>query len=188
MILTKSRKHFLLCLRALLPTRPIAAELGVLYGDFAALILEVFDPKRLLLIDPYVVEEEKKYGEEMDFMPVVYSTEDDYLKLRKRFQDEIDTSQVLVVRKHSHDAVDYVADKSLDFIYHDASHLYGDLQKDLEMWLPKLKDNGLMCGHDYVELGNFGVIQAVDEFVRDNNFEFVAINDNGGDWALKKSK
>ena len=48
------------------------------------------------------------------------------------------------------------------------------------MFLPKLKKNGLMCGHDYMDFrgfaigSDFGVVRAVDEFVVDNDFKWVA--------------
>lgn len=43
---------------------------------------------------------------------------------------------------------DFVADKSLDFFFIDASHTYKNVKKDLIAWIPKLKDEGWMIGHD----------------------------------------
>ena len=36
-----------------------------------------------------------------------------------------------------------------DFIYIDASHEYEDVLNDLKMFLPKLKSNGIIAGHDW---------------------------------------
>ena len=43
-----------------------------------------------------------------------------------------------------------------------------------------------MCGHDYT--GNYSdhVIKAVDEFMVEHNFEMIILNENGGDFALRK--
>jgi hypothetical protein len=43
-----------------------------------------------------------------------------------------------------------------------------------------------MAGHDYFTYDNFGVIQAVDEFVKEHNFEMIIFNNAGFDWALKQ--
>ena len=61
-----------------------------------------------------------------------------------------------------------------DFVYIDASHSYEDVKLDLETWFPKIKKDGLLTGDDYYEPSKFsftygyGVIKAVDEFVKKN--------------------
>jgi len=40
-------------------------------------------------------------------------------------------------------------DKSLDFVFLDASHEYEDVKTDIEKWLPKIKSGGILAGHDY---------------------------------------
>jgi predicted O-methyltransferase YrrM len=52
--------------------------------------------------------------------------------------------------------------QSIDFIFIDADHSYGAVKKDIAMWLPKIKTDGLLCGHDYYP-DKYGVKQAVDE-------------------------
>lgn len=51
---------------------------------------------------------------------------------------------------------------SIDFIFIDASHEYEDVRNDLRVWLPKMKDGGIMAGHDYIPTYP-GVVRAVDE-------------------------
>lgn len=63
-------------------------------------------------------------------------------------------------------------DDYFDFIYIDADHTYEAVKSDLESWYPKLKKGGIMSGHDYVEVTTsvpFGVVQAVNEFLKKNN-------------------
>ena len=40
-------------------------------------------------------------------------------------------------------------DKSLDFVFIDAAHDYESVKKDITAWLPKIKDSGIIAGHDY---------------------------------------
>ena len=40
-------------------------------------------------------------------------------------------------------------DKSLDFVYIDASHEYEFIKEDIIAWLPKIKIGGYIGGHDY---------------------------------------
>ena len=42
------------------------------------------------------------------------------------------------------------ADGHFDFIYVDARHDYKGALVDMEAWWPKLKEGGIMAGHDYM--------------------------------------
>lgn len=59
-------------------------------------------------------------------------------------------------------AASQFADKSLDFIYIDASHEYQDVKDDINVWLPKLKVGGTIAGDDY---NSREVRRAVDELI-----------------------
>lgn len=51
------------------------------------------------------------------------------------------------------------ADGSLDLVFIDADHKYGSAKQDIEIWLPKVKRGGVICGHDcqeyYTKLGSY---------------------------------
>lgn len=53
-------------------------------------------------------------------------------------------------------------DKSLDFVFIDANHTYEDVKKDIAAYMTKIKDGGIIAGHDYCEDWP-GVVQAVTE-------------------------
>lgn len=59
------------------------------------------------------------------------------------------------------------ADSSLDFVFIDASHVYEDVCDDIHTWLPKIKADGYIGGHDY-EGGHPDVCRAVDEIFKGN--------------------
>jgi hypothetical protein len=172
---------------------PVCAELGVLMGDFSKLIVEKLNPKKLYLIDPWKVGHDKNgsetYSQTLNFLSTAYSTDDHLSTVQNIFSQEINEGTVSIVRKFSYDAADSFNDKYFDFVYIDSCHLYECVIEDLLKYAPKVKENGLICGHDYFEYDNFGVIKAVDEFCESHNYEMVLLNisnNDNFDWAIKK--
>jgi len=66
------------------------------------------------------------------------------------------------IRLPSLEAVKSYPDRSLDFVFIDASHDYENVKADILAWQPKIKLNGFLGGHDYQDLFP-GVAQAVTE-------------------------
>ena|SRR3972149_4271881 len=62
------------------------------------------------------------------------------------------------------DAAKLFEDNSIDLIFIDADHGYESVCQDIKVWLPKVKSNGILMGHDY---DNYwpGVMRAVDEML-----------------------
>lgn len=69
---------------------------------------------------------------------------------------------------------------SIDFLFIDGDHRYPGIKADLKNWFPKIKNGGIIAGHDYNE-PSAGVHQAVDEF-----FTFGAQQYTGGCWIFYK--
>lgn len=191
MLNEESRKVFLNNIKKLLPENPVCVEVGVLEGKFSKIILDHLNPKKLYLIDPWEIGNDKnggdeKYGNLIGDIPTSYSNDNHLDLVKKNFEKEINENTIEIIKKYSYDGVKIFPDKYFDFIYIDACHLYNCVKSDLINYLPKLKDNGLMCGHDYVQFDNFGIIRAVNEFIEEYNFEFVLLNQDGTDWAIKR--
>lgn len=98
--------------------------------------------------------------------------------LRHRFRDN---PKVNIIQKNSVEAAREFNDKSLDFVYIDADHSYKAVDQDIKAWLPKVKDGGIIAGHDYVKPAeedkvDFDVIGAVNDNFGDR------VNNNSTDW------
>jgi hypothetical protein len=145
----------------------ICMELGVYKGDYANEILKR-RPSKLHLIDPWqsIIDIPSRWHaapqSEMD------SFKSDVIN---RFRDD---DNVEISEKYSIDSVQDFKDGYFDFIYIDANHSYEHVKFDLNNWWPKLKSGGFMCGNAYEnndyqrEILDFGVVSAVDEFMKDS--------------------
>jgi len=58
-------------------------------------------------------------------------------------------------------------DNEVSLLFVDACHSYEAVRNDLDAWFPKMKMNGIICGHDYYLPGTpYGVAPAVNEFAK----------------------
>jgi membrane-associated protease RseP (regulator of RpoE activity) len=77
---------------------------------------------------------------------------------------------VTPVKMSSVEAAKLYEDKSLFFVFIDASHLYEAIKEDIIAWLPKVKSGGFIGGHDIDQTEEFnGVRRAVDELIGSKN-------------------
>jgi len=182
-----NRLEYLQEVSKLIPINPICIEIGVLDGNFSQQILDILKPKKLYLVDSWENGYDKNGAETYkDGLQTSYSSYEQYLTLKEKYSKD---DKINVIRNFSYDAVGLFEDNYFDFIYIDACHLYECVKQDLLDYLPKLKENGLMCGHDYFinDYYGFGVIEAVNEFCEKNNYEMIIFNNEfGSDWALTK--
>lgn len=73
----------------------------------------------------------------------------------------------------SHDVHTYFEDGYFDFVYIDGNHKLWAIEKDLELWYPKVRDGGFFGGHDYVNARKCGVKTAVDNFMEQMGVKFI---------------
>lgn len=73
------------------------------------------------------------------------------------------------IKSTSIDAAGLYEDSSLDFVFIDAAHDYNNVKADIAAWLPKIKEGGILAGHDW---GHPPVAQAVKDSLDDFVIEY----------------
>lgn len=139
-------------------------EVGVWKGRSAAFMaVEIINSKKDIKFDCVDTWEGSVEHKEFD---VIINKE-----LYKLFIDNIEPVKNVInpIKLPSLDAVNLYNDESLDFIFIDASHEYEDVKNDIIAWLPKLKNGGILAGHDY-EIFD-GVTRAVNELFQKHEIE-----------------
>lgn len=174
-LLANTREHLL----PHLPKQAEIAEIGVNLGEFSRLILDQCAPSTLHLIDPWELSTaDDDYAQAEGKAPETDQAEARYETVLAMFAKEREQDQVRIHRAYSDKAADDFADESLDWIYIDGNHTYEYVRQDLETYLPKLKPDGLILGHDYARNSlarkyGFGVVEAVNEFCQTHPVEFL---------------
>ena len=72
------------------------------------------------------------------------------------------------IKQLSEKAIHNFEDNSCDIVFIDMTHTYEHVKNDILAWLPKVKTNGYIAGHDYQKDWP-GVIKAVDEIFGKEN-------------------
>lgn len=80
---------------------------------------------------------------------------------------------IKIIRNYSTEAAKQFADGYFDYVYIDADHTYEAVRDDIKAWYPKVRQYGILGGHDYhPNAPTCTVNMAVDEFVRQNSLLF----------------
>jgi hypothetical protein len=166
-----------------LPENCEVAEIGVASGDFSQDILAQTKPRKLHLIDPWERQERSDYAQDPSNVSTL-EQDGRFDAVRARFGAEIDRGIVAVHREYSKNAAVNFADGQLDWVYIDGMHTVEAAYDDLVTYAPKIREEGFIIGHDYTNhvqarAWNFGVVEAVNRFVLERGYEFVALTMEG---------
>ena len=156
---------------------PIILEIGVHKGDFYQLLLENFEPEKLVLVDPWNAESNEDYNSSLygnlhgDGQNIQDSYYNDVLK---KFEKEINNSQIEILRKKSSDAF-RILNYEFDLIYIDGNHLFEFVIEDINNSLKIIKENGYIILDDYKIVGwwNDGVTKAINKFKEEKKIKII---------------
>lgn len=70
-----------------------------------------------------------------------------------------------------------VPDNSLGLVYLDGDHSYEGVVLDINVWVRKLVNGGILASHDY-DHREYGVKKAMDEYAKENGFHLHHIPEN----------
>lgn len=174
-----------------LPKEGVVAEIGVKRGIYAKKILKNSKPKLLYLIDPWD-DENGSYLKTNADTPENMSKH--YLDVLKNFEIPIKNRKVKVIKDFSYNVFSNFSDNYFDWIYIDGHHHYEDVKKDLTSFSSKVREDGLIIGHDFVNTKKtrrqkYGVVDAVRDFLCDNkNFKLILLtNEKHPSFIISKS-
>ena len=162
-----------------LPKNGVVAELGVNQGEFSEKILDICTPKKLYLID---------------FWGSVRYDQDKRKILENKLSAQIASELVEISLGKSTEISSNFKDGEFDWIYIDTDHSYQTTIGELECYKKKVRENGIIAGHDYIT-GNwdgmvrYGVIEAVYEFCVKYNWEIIYLtmeNKDHPSFAIRK--
>jgi len=131
----------------------VGAEVGVAGGANARNILSNLDIEKLYLIDPYIPYDHFTAH-------IINSWKQSSFRRLSSF-----THKIVRIYKKSHECLDEIPD-NLDFVYIDGNHSIAYAERDISLYYKKIKDGGLLAGHDF-ECKH--VLVAITEFCIKNN-------------------
>lgn len=152
----------------------IFVEIGVLGGNT---LVELYDlckknNVKIIGIDPFenIAIYNGKTGEELSDKKIIKNTYEIQRKNRENLQNiikdnKLDINLIIGTSWENHSKFE---DNSIDLLHIDGDHSYEGVKKDINLYYPKVKKNGIIIFDDY----NWkGVSTAVDEFIKNNNIQ-----------------
>ena len=118
--------------------------IGVEIGSFAGISSEVFSYfcKSLFCIDPWNLAFERENYREI-IVNKLMSAEKEFDSLVSK------SSNITKLKGFSNLECEKFKNESLDFVYIDGNHSNDSVKDDILCWMPKVKKNGILSGHDY---------------------------------------
>ena len=136
----------------------VGVEVGVERGKYSRVIMEAGASKL------YAVDLWKNYDGYREHVDDGF-----YESIFMDAQENLKKFNVEFIRKESLAAAMDFEDESLDFLYLDSNHQFEFVLHDLFAWVPKIRKNGVVSGHDYKKTKDFGVIEALSKYQEQTN-------------------
>jgi hypothetical protein len=139
-------------LRALVQELPLNAEvveIGSYAGESAEIFIRCGKLKQLWCVDPW--QNDYDGNDKASYTCPMQVVEQCFDKMRENLPILGGRDCVTKLKMTSQQASTIFEPASLDFVYIDGCHLFESVMEDLTLWLPKIRPNGLIGGHDFAE-------------------------------------
>ena len=142
------------------------AEIGVYRGETSALLLRRIPLLQLLMVDWWKPPRpNSEYAATGDNFATKSNEEYEQAMNEAIRATAFAEDRRLIVRAEQQLAASTIIPESLDFVFLDGDHSYSGTRAAIEVWWPKLKAGGLLCGHDFGrESPQLGVDRAVEDW------------------------
>jgi hypothetical protein len=138
----------------------IGAEVGVADGRYSEILCKNIPDLKLYCVDPYIAyDENSQDGNQQE--------QDKCEEIAKR---RLNKFNVTFIKEFSNSALKYI-NEELDFVYIDANHKFDFVMEDIIKWSCKVRKGGIVSGHDYWSIRDFGVKEAVDAYTKAHHIE-----------------
>jgi len=152
---------------------PLGAEIGVADGITSLYLLQNNPTIEMVCVDPYTMYQ-RLYADGINAQHA-HKTQEGFDAQYQAVAQKLAPfgSRAKLIRETSESASHYFMDHQLDFVFIDGNHLYDAVKADIVRWWPKIKNGGILFGHDY-NLADANLIdnvcRAVDEFFSEKEF------------------
>lgn len=170
----------------IIPRGGVGAELGVHKGYFTELLLEVTQPRRLHLVDPWYL-----LCGEWVWAGGNRSTTDAVRNIIKRYAKQLVAGTCVLNISDDLEFLRNLPDGYFDWVYVDTSHEYEHTQKELQVLKDKVKSDGVIAGDDWQTdpaHRHHGVCRAIREFLASEPYELIYGSDADKQWAIRRNK
>ena len=151
------------------------AEVGVQRGAYSEVLMKANPGLNLKLVDTWG--------------PFTHHSQSWQDRQLERAQERMKPyKNVEFIKIASVDAAKTIPNGSLDFVYIDALHDFDSAMMDIIVWVPKVRTDGIVAGHDYEHYYGFGVTNAVDAYAHAHNVPsyYITAKDTPKSWFWRK--
>lgn len=164
-----------------------AVEIGTHRADFTSVFLKRWKGKHIYCVDPWSTP--PGYEEQSKMLWESENREEDYKYVKKSLY-AFPSDKYSLIRSTSEEAVKQFSNNSIDFVYIDGDHRYEMVKKDLEIWIDKVKHNGIISGHDIVMPNEInggwgpGIQRAIKDVFKEEYPVYIVPEENGLPWSF----
>jgi predicted O-methyltransferase YrrM len=122
----------------------LGVEIGVQTGVTTQLLLRHCPELSMIGIDPWCEQKNNKGPNQF------FDRRWNHRRARAKAQNRVRSfgSRCKLIEGFSHEVVSHFKDGMFCFVFVDGDHSYKSCKRDIELWRPKVRPGGLLCGHD----------------------------------------